>query len=173
MSFADDETEAFLIERPGNDIVRLHGTERHAEIERVLGQRRLHFGLGKHIDGDPDAGVPPVELPHERPDQIGREGWRESEPERAAIEVLDVMNRASAGFELPQRAAGVIDIRPAGVGRPDDPPRSIQKLGAEHLLQLPDLLGERRLGDVQLGRRAGEAAVIGDGDEVAGVAQSA
>ena len=59
----------------------------------------------------------------------------------------------------------------ASVGRSDDPPRSIQKPGAERLLQLPDLLGERRLGDVQLGRRAGEVAVIGDGDEVAGVAQ--
>ena len=70
------------------------------------------------------------------------------------------MNRAPAGFELPQRAAGVTDIRPPGVSQPDNPPRSIQKPGAEHLLQLPDLLGERRLGerrlgDVQLSRRAG------------------
>jgi hypothetical protein len=59
---------------------------------------------------------------------------------------------------------------PLSVGS-GDPPRSIQKSGAQHLLQLPDLPGERRLGDVQLGRRADEAAVIGDGDEVAGVAQ--
>ena len=68
-------------------------------------------------------------------------------------------------------AAGVIDMRPAGIGRPDNPPRSIQKLGAKHLLQLPNLLRERRLRDVQFSCRTGEAVGTGDGDQIAGVAQ--
>jgi hypothetical protein len=51
------------------------------------------------------------------------------------------------------------------------PPRPVQKLGAEHLLKLPDLLRKCGLGDMQLSRRASEIAVIGDRDEVAGVTQ--
>ena len=45
-----------------------------------------------------------------------------------------------SGLELSQRSARVIDIGPADIGRPDGPPRPVQKLGAEHLLKLPDLL---------------------------------
>ena len=54
----------------------------------------------------------------------------------------------------------------AGGGGGHPAPVAVQQLGAELALEIADLLGERRLGDVQLGGRADELALLNDRDEV-------
>jgi hypothetical protein len=48
---------------------------------------------------------------------------------------------------------------------------AFEELEAEVALELPDLLGERRLGNVQALGGASEVELFGDGHEVAQIAQ--
>jgi hypothetical protein len=77
----------------------------------------------------------------------------------------------AAGFELAHRTAGMVDVDPPGVGGPNHAPRTVKQLRPERLLKLANLLGQRWLRHMQLSRRAGEAAMVGDGEQVAGVAK--
>ncbi len=54
----------------------------------------------------------------------------------------------------------------ARVRQPDPALRAIDELGAERHFELLDLLGKGRLGDVQHLRRAREAAVLPNSDQV-------
>ena len=53
----------------------------------------------------------------------------------------------------------------AGLGRLDAPPRAVEQLQAEPLLERPDLEAHRRLGDAELLGRLGEAPPLDDGAE--------
>ena len=48
---------------------------------------------------------------------------------------------------------------------------ALEELGAEFVLQLLDLPGQGRLGDVQAGRGAAEIELLGQGEEVSQVPQ--
>ena len=54
----------------------------------------------------------------------------------------------------------------AGIGEGDAPLGAVEETHAQLLLELADLLADRRLGDVQALRRAAEVQFLSDGDEV-------
>ncbi len=59
----------------------------------------------------------------------------------------------------------------ARVGERHRAPRAHEQLHPQLGLQRADLLAQRRLGDVQAKRGAREVQLLGDGDEIAQVAQ--
>ena len=86
-----------------------------------------------------------------------------------------------AALHPPRLARGVLDgvedlaraheERRAGRGQLDLALVAQQQRRADLLLELADLLAQRRLGHVQALRRAAEVQLLGDGDEVAQVAE--
>ena len=58
-----------------------------------------------------------------------------------------------------------------GLGQLDGSSRPVQERSAQLAFQMLDLLRERRLGDAEALRGAPEVPLLGDGDEVAEVAQ--
>jgi hypothetical protein len=80
---------------------------------------------------------------------------------------------ARRGARVAQHPLGVGEQPPAlgeerlaGCRQLDAPARSGQQADTELLLEPPDLVAERRLGDVQPGRRSSEMELLGDGHEV-------
>lgn len=72
-----------------------------------------------------------------------------------------------AGF-VPHRAdiAGIAQQHVAGLGQLDAACRAQEKLGAEFVLELLDLAGQRRQGNVQAGCRPADFQCFGEGNEV-------
>ncbi len=70
-----------------------------------------------------------------------------------------------------QNMHGMFVEQPSGLGQPQGPGVAVEQLDADLVLELADLAAQRRLGDVEDLGRAGEVPLIGDGDEVAKVAQ--
>jgi hypothetical protein len=80
---------------------------------------------------------------------------------------------ARRGARVAQHALGVSEEPPAlgeqrlaGRRQLDAPAGSGQQADTELLLEPPDLVAERRLGDVQPCRRSSEMKLLGDGHEV-------
>ena len=102
-----------------------------------------------------------------REGRVERNGWRvgQSQPATAA-------SRSSSG--APARLLGpgenlpsLVEKHAAGFGQRHAALAALQQTGAQIPLQRLDLLRQRRLGNVQADRGAGEAQFLGDGDEVA------
>ena len=75
------------------------------------------------------------------------------------------------GVELGQHGAGVAQERLAGGGELDAAAGALEQPDPQLGLEGADLLAERRLGDVQTSRRAPEVQLLGDGDEIAKLAE--
>ena len=65
----------------------------------------------------------------------------------------------------------VLKETPPGLGERHLAPRAFEQAGAQFRLEVADLHGQRRLADVQALGRTGKAQGLGNGDEVAQVAQ--
>ena len=101
--------------------------------------------------------------PREQPgnvDRARREQGADGDP--AADEAAKLVDLAAGALDLGEDAAGASREQLAGGGRHDASRRALEQLGAELGLEPPDLVRERRLGDVQLLGRAREVAVAGD-----------
>src|SRR5690606_31767713 len=72
---------------------------------------------------------------------------------------------------LLQDAAGALEHGSAGIREADAAAMPVEQRDAELRLELSDLVGQRRLGDPQLGRGAGEAAQLGYPHEIAQLLQ--
>src|SRR4051794_31478973 len=70
-----------------------------------------------------------------------------------------------------QHAARLLEQRTARGGQRDAALRAVEEPDAELLLELADLLADRRLGDVEPLRGAAEVQLFGDGDEVPEMAE--
>ena len=70
-----------------------------------------------------------------------------------------------------QRDDAIGEQPPARLGQLDVPRRAHEQLDAQLGLELPDRLAQRRRGHVQPVGRTREAQLLGDGDEVAQMAQ--
>jgi len=74
-------------------------------------------------------------------------------------------------FSLSHDDPGLLDEHLARLGEPYVPIRSLKKLNAQFLFELPDLLAEWRLTDVQAFGRLSEMQRISDGDRISEVTQ--
>ena len=91
-------------------------------------------------------------------------------------DAADLAARGAAGADLGmlglgQDRLGVDQERAAGVGQADAARMAHEQRRVDLALERADLLAERRLLDVQLLGRAGDVALMRDGDEVAEMAQ--
>jgi hypothetical protein len=120
----------------------------HPDVRPPRGEPRRELGdrAGGHVRGDA------------QPEGAGLAG---ADPRHDALELLDALDDATRLVE--QQRAG---------GRQLDAPRGAdEQLDAQRGLERLDALAERRLRDVQARGGAAEVQLLGDGDEVAQVAQ--
>ena len=68
-------------------------------------------------------------------------------------------------LDCPQRRSAGLGHGSPGIGQPDPPPIALQELQADRVLEVAELLGDRRLGQVEGGRRARNVLVLGDRDK--------
>jgi len=78
------------------------------------------------------------------------------------------MYGSSGGIDTLERSAEVLDVNAACIGRLEPSMTPVEQLDAQRLFKLLHLLRHRGLRDVQRRCGAGETAMIGNGDEVAG-----
>ena len=126
------------------------------------------------VDSETSAAMPGA-CSRSRASSAGRSSWRvivdmpirsvPSTPWPARVAL------ANASVDGVQRGGAVGEQAPAGVGQLDVPRRAHEQLGAELGLELPDRLAQRRGGHVQPVGGAAEAQLLGDGHEVAQMAQ--
>ena len=91
-------------------------------------------------------------------------------------DAADLAARGAAGADLGvlglrQDRLGIGQEGAAGIGQGDAARMAHEQRGVDLALERADLLAERRLLHVQLLRRARDVALMGDGDEIAEVAQ--
>ena len=75
-------------------------------------------------------------------------------------------DRVPGGLDRGQRVPRLGQQRPSGIGQPDPVRGPLQEPGAEFALQRPNRDRQRGLNHPQPLRRPGEAALLGDRDEV-------
>lgn len=107
----------------------------------------------------------------QRPHQVGGEGRRDRDAQRASTQLPHVVDRAPPRLEVLQRAPRMLQIGDARVGQADRAARAIEQRRAQRVLELADLLRQRRLRDVQRLGRAREVAVFGHREEIPDVPQ--
>jgi hypothetical protein len=117
-----------------------------------------------------------VNAPHQRPLPVVTRQRRgevdqpqrvdDADPNRAAHPALHGRDRVPARLDRGQRVARLAQQRPPGVGQPHPMRGPLEQPGAELALQRPHRDRQRRLNHCQPLRRPGEAALLGDRDEV-------
>ena len=123
------------------------------EVGAVVRRRDLHV----------DAGMQRVELREARNQPADGECRRELEPQQVLVRAL--LQLARRVVDLVERSAQRPEVRGALRGQVDAALRAHEELGAEPVLERADVPTHRALRDRELGRRAGDAPVAGDGLE--------
>ena len=95
----------------------------------------------------------------------------EADPQPPGLAGVDPARGGDRAVELGEHRPGVAQERLAGRRQLDPPARAGQQREPELVLQRPDLLAERRLGDVQPRGGAPEVQLLGDGDEITQLAK--
>ena len=118
------------------------------------------------LDEELDARVPVVERAQDLGQQTGADARGRAEPDPAAAQLRQLLHLDPRGVGVREDPAGQRKQRLARVGQRDVAARPAEQLRAQLLLQGPDLLGERGLGDVHLLGGPGEVPGLGDRHEV-------
>ncbi|GAB3872234.1 hypothetical protein GCM10027610_137320 [Dactylosporangium cerinum] len=155
----------------------LVGQDAQVEVGRwgvVRDDRRVQAPLPQPVDeavggvlgqGDLDARVLGVEVGEDR-GQVDVVRGHGPDRDPAAGQPGQLGGGAPGTLDGGERGPRVGQHRRAGRGQPDLPAGAVQQVLPELPLQLPDLRAHARLRDPQPGRGAGEARLLGDGDEV-------
>jgi len=96
---------------------------------------------------------------HERSDRGGEAGH--AHPAGGQPDVGGQLR--AGGIDPPDDLGGAVGQQPAGRGEPDPPADALQQLRAGLGLEPGEVMGDRRLGVVQLPRRRGDRSVARDG----------
>ena len=97
-------------------------------------------------------------------------GADEADIERADLAATDAAGFVDVALDVAEGAACAFEEGDAGVGEGDGARGADEEGVAEDLFEFADLLGERRLREVETFGGATEVKLLGDGDEVAEVA---
>jgi hypothetical protein len=154
-------------DHPVLDVRRGHGRAQEGGVEGVLPQPLLHGG-GQHLavqrQGQPGHRLlRPAHDPRHHP-VGGRAG--EADPQHARGPLPHLVDVGLEGLDLVDDPPPAVQEHLAGGGEVHPPGGPVQQPHAELLLELADLLGQRRLGHVQALGGAAEVALLGHGDEV-------
>jgi hypothetical protein len=101
----------------------------------------------------------------ERPERL-----HGADDQMARAHAGEVGKLGAGGVDLAQRALRMVDQEPPGVGERHAAGGPVDEREADLVLQPPDLLRERRLGDVHAGGRPGEVALLRKSYEIAQLA---
>jgi hypothetical protein len=150
----------------------LAGEEAEGSIELVGGETAEHVGGDAFPEADLDAGMIPAEAGQQAGDvdvARGQEGSDPDAPTQPAAKLVDLL---AGPVELGEHPAGANGEHLSRLRRRDSPARAFEQWRAELALELPDLMGQCRLGDVELfgcSREVTEAIHGLDGPELAHV----
>ncbi|MNF82800.1 hypothetical protein D3C84_651110 [compost metagenome] len=133
-----------VIQQPGLDVV-------HRQLENL----QVNVRIARHV------------VAHQWPDQIRHERRRHRQSQRPPGQVLHVMQRPFTRLQFHQHPPSALDVGLTRIGRLDRARGAVEQAHAEGFLQLADLLRQGRLGHVQCLGSTGEAAVVGDRQQVA------
>src|SRR5262249_10327707 len=118
-----------------------------------------------------DAGGAAAKGAHDRGQELVRDRADVADREPAGLAARGAPGQVGGALRRGQGAARLAEEGDAGVGQAAPAVRAIEQADAELVLERADLLAERRLRHVQAGGRAREVQLLGDGDEVAEVAE--
>jgi hypothetical protein len=138
---------------------------------RSAQQHFRHQAGGALAQFELDAGVQPRELGDQRRHVDAAAEHQRPDREPPAEQPLERIDVVANGRYLAQDPACPVGHQLTRVGELDGPGRAMQQTHPELALELRDLMRQRRLGDVQLVRRAGEVAQTADRLEVSELAK--
>jgi hypothetical protein len=118
-----------------------------------------------------DVRVDPVEGAEQRRHVDELDRGERADADRAAQAAAHVVDGVAGVADGVERGPRPRQQRLTGVGQLDPLGGALEQAGAQLPLHRLDHGGDAGLDDVQTGRGAGEAALLGDGDEVFEVAQ--
>ncbi|MNY48640.1 hypothetical protein D3C86_1839890 [compost metagenome] len=95
----------------------------------------------------------------------------EADLQLADLAALCAARHVDRLVQLRQHLARLGQEQPADLAQRHAPVGTLEQAHAQLVLQRLDLLAQRRLGDAQLQGRATEVQLLGDGDEIAQVAE--
>src|SRR5207248_8510805 len=104
--------------------------------------------VGRWLDNDAelDAGVPARELGKVGRDVVSGAGGAGAQVERSRLQLLGGLGRVFDDLDGPQRRTTGFGEGTARVGEADPAAVTFQQLDSHGLLEVPDLLGDRALG---------------------------
>jgi hypothetical protein len=163
--------QAVLGDLLDGQVGRLDGRPDDADVERPRAQAGELCVDRELAQRQRDPGALRPEAPHRGGDEGHGGGLDEPERQVAGLAAGGAARRREPLLRLGERAAGVGEERGAGRGERHRPRAAGEQLGADHRLEPPHLLAQRRLGDADAFGGAAEVQLLGDGDEVAEVAK--
>jgi hypothetical protein len=137
----------------------------------VLDESAHHVPRGALVEVDLDPGVRLGEAAEKLRDIEPSAGEQGADRDPAADHAVELVDLAAHALDLGEHRARPGGYRLAGLGGHDAAAGALEKLRPQLGLESADLVGERRLGDVELLRRAGEVAVAVHGLDVSELAQ--
>ena len=138
------------------------------KVERLLGEvegAQAH----RHVEARRRHRLDEAEQARSKPSRAEGGQGREVENVLVSREGHDL---TGSGDEMLDRAAHILQIEPAGIGKHDALAHALEQLDAQTRLQMANLLGHGALRQVQFLCRSGETAVAGrafEGDQAVGV----
>ncbi len=95
----------------------------------------------------------------------------EAHRETADLAAACLLCHGHGAFRLTENVAGLVQEKTAGVRQRDEVTRAVKQLHTEIAFQISNLVGEGRLGNMELFRGATEMQLLGDRDEIPEMAQ--
>ncbi len=138
--------------------------EPRLEVALAHGVGHLGRVLAQHAHADLRVAL--AELLDEAGEQVVVRRAEGAEGDRARAQVADLADGVGGLGRLGERALGVRDQQPSRLGQREPAAGAREQRDAELGLEPADLLGEARLGHVQLLRGGGEGAALGGGQEI-------
>jgi len=159
-------------EARGEVLAQRVGVDRRERGVQLVGAQPLQqlvLGALDHVDRD--ARVARVEVGDDVGEVVQARRVHAAELELAAQQAAQLLELVLQALDLVQHAMGVVEDQPALGGQLDRPRRPREDLDPELGLEPADLLGDRRLGEVELLPRLRERAVAGHGGDGAQVSE--
>lgn len=141
------------------------------QIQAVGQQIGLDAVLRRLAHREGDTWMRAAESMYQWPNEICGKRRCHGDAQMPARQIVHIVHGAFAGVQIAQGQARVLGVRLAGVGQSNGATRTIEQDDSERAFELLDLLGKRRLRDVQRLGRAGEIGVIGYREEIPDMTQ--
>jgi hypothetical protein len=138
------------------------GQEAEGGVELIGGQPAVHVSGDPLAQADLDTGVSSAEGCEQSGDVDVASGVERTDPDVPASDAAELVDLLACAVHLGEDTAGSSGDHASGLGWGDASARAFEQRCAQLSFELSDLVRERRLGDVELLRGAGEMAMAGD-----------